>query len=282
MLAGILYFHRISDLKMSGTQTRNFKMFRNLCGDNVLKNVVIVTNMWSRVELEDGEAREAELMAEDIFFKPALEGGAKMARHENTVPSAVAIIRLLIDNRPLPLQIQQELVDEHRDIAETTAGQELNQELNKEIRKHQEDIRTLAEEMEQAAKEKDEETRSELEIETRRMHEEMRRFQEEARRLASDYLREKREFQAHFATLEGEREEGYHCAEYPHTTSLWGGFHDRPLPMIPRRPSPTTEEQFANSPGRVGESSFSRGFGDRTGMVSSAKQLYRNLRESLP
>ena len=33
MLAGIIYFHRISDLRMSGTLTRNFRMFRGLCGD---------------------------------------------------------------------------------------------------------------------------------------------------------------------------------------------------------------------------------------------------------
>ena len=180
---------------MGGAQTRNFRMFRSLCGDNALRNVVIVTNMWSRVEPEVGEAFEAELMTEDIFFKPALSRDARMARHTNTVPSAEAIIRLLIDNRPLPLRIQKELVDEHKDITETTAGQELDQELNNEIRKHLEDLRILAKEMDQAMREKDEETKNELEMETRRMHEQMRRFQEEAQRLASDYQREKREFQ---------------------------------------------------------------------------------------
>lgn len=283
MLAGILYFHRISDLKMGGAQTRNFRMFRSLCGDNALRNVVIVTNMWSRVEQEVGEAFEAELMTEDIFFKPALARDARMARHENTVPSAKAIVRLLIDNRPLPLQIQEELVDEHKDITDTTAGQELNQELSNEIRKHQEDLRILAKEMDQATREKDEETRNELEMETRRMHEQMRRFQEEAQRLAFDYQREKREFQAHFAELEKERREGCHGDGYSHPShaSLWAKFNDRSLPIIPRRSSPTTEEQFTNAPGRVGETSSSRGFGDKSGVVSSAKKLYRNLRESL-
>jgi hypothetical protein len=282
MLAGILYFHRISDLKMGGAQTRNFRMFRSLCGDDALRNVVIVTNMWSRVEAEEGEAFEAELMREDIFFKPALERDARMARHENTVPSAAAIIRLLINNRPLPLRIQEELIDEHKDITETTAGQELDRELNNEIRKHQEDIRILAEEMEQATKERDEETRSELEMETKRMHEQMRRFQEEAQRLASDYRREKREFQAHFAEMEREEREGYHDAERSHQShaSLWGRFQDRSLPIMPRRPSPTMEEQFTNAPGRVGERSFSRGFGDKSGMVGSARKLYRNLCDS--
>ena len=272
ILAGILYFHRISDLKMGGSQTRNFKMFRSLCGDNALRNVVIVTNMWSRVELEDGEAREAELMTEDIFFKPALAKGAMMARHQDTTASAEAIIRLVIDNRPLPLQIQKELVDERKDITETTAGRELNQELDSEIRKHQEDIRTLTGEMEQATAEKDEETRSELEMETRRMLEQMRKFQEEAQRLESDYWREKREFQAQLVELERERWGGPHVAEYSH-------YAPRRSEFLPHRPHPTTEEQFANASGRVVETSLYRGFEERPGFVGSAKKLYRNLRK---
>ena len=279
MLTGILYFHRISDLKMGGTQTRNFRMFRYLCGDNVLRNVAIVTNMWSRVETKVGEAREIELMTEDIFFRPALMKGAKIARHDNTRRSAEAIIRLLINNRPLPLQIQDELVREQKDITETTVGQELNQELNNEIRKHQEEILALTEEMKQAVRERDEETKDELEMEAKRMHEEMRRFKEEAQRMESDHGRMKREFQAHLAELERESQ-GYHGAEYSHHISLWGRSHDRSLSIMPRRSSPTREEQLTNAPGRVGGSSFSRGLMDRSRVVSSAtKKLYRNLRE---
>ena len=165
---------------MGGAQTRNFKMFQNLCGEEALKNVVIVTNMWSRVEPEVGEAREAELMGDEMFFKPAIARNARMARHQNTTSSAEEIIRLLINNRPLPLQIQRELIDEGKDILETNAGQELDRELNNEIRKHQEEIRVLAEEMEQAARDKDEETRNELETETRRMQEQLRKAEEEA------------------------------------------------------------------------------------------------------
>ena len=280
MLSGILYFHRISDLKMGGTQTRNFRMFRTLCGDVALRNVVIVTNMWSRVEPEVGEAREVELRTEDIFFKPALVRGTNMARHENTKLSAEAIIRLLIDKPPLPLQIQEELVVQRKDIADTTAGRELNQELNNEIKKHREDIRTLTEEMEQATVERDEETRNELEMETRRMREQMRRFQEEAQRLASDYWREKREFQIHLAELERERQEGYHDVEYSHHSSRLGGFHGEFLPAMQSRASPTTEGQFTNAPGRVGETPFSRSIGDKSGVVISAKKFCRNLRDS--
>jgi hypothetical protein len=46
-----------------------------------------------------GEAREIELAREDIFFKPALDWGAKMARHEDTVPSVQIILRLILKIR---------------------------------------------------------------------------------------------------------------------------------------------------------------------------------------
>jgi hypothetical protein len=189
---------------MGGISTRNFKMFRKLCGDSTLQNVVIVTNMWGEVGAQVGEAREAELMAEDIFFKPVLEKGAQMARHENTLPSAENIVRLILDNHPLPLRIQTELVDEHKDISETGAGEELNRELAAQIKKHQEDMRVLKEEMKQAIKDKDEETRRELEIETQKMQKEIARFENDAKRLANDYESEREKLEARLTDMEEE------------------------------------------------------------------------------
>src|SRR5688572_18581441 len=91
-LAGIIYIHRISDFRMGGIATRNFKMFRRLCGDSTLKNVIIVTNMWGQVPKEVGEARETELATQDLFFKPVLDSGALMLRHHNTIDSAHDIL----------------------------------------------------------------------------------------------------------------------------------------------------------------------------------------------
>jgi len=268
MLAGVLYFHRISDPRMGGSHMKNFRMFRKLCGEDALKNVVIVTNMWGGVEPEVGEAREAELKREDMFFKPVLENGGQMARHENTLSSAESIIRLLMGNKPLPLQIQRELVDEHKDIVETSAGQELNRELDGQIKKHQDDLRVLTEEMEQAAKEKDEETRNELEIETERMHGEIKKYEREAMRLASDYRREKSEFQARLAELERAKQEERRRVEQLRYSPRRDRHRDRPPPPTPYRPAPTTGGQYANVPGRVGRHSQqtdSRGYSTRSG-----------------
>ena len=179
-------------------------MFRKLCGDNTLRNVVVVTNMWGEVSPQVGAAREAELMGEDIFFKPVLKRGGQIVRHNNTVASAENIIRRILDNHPLPLRIQVELVNEHKDISETSAGEELNRELSAQIRKHQGEIRILKEEMEQVMKEKDEGTRTVLEIETKRMQKEIERLKNDAKRFASGYKKEKDRLEAHIAHVEAE------------------------------------------------------------------------------
>ena len=177
-------------------------MFKKLCGDNALKNVVIVTNMWGEVNARVGNEREAELIGDDTLLRPVLQKGARMARHDNTVASAERAVRLILERHPLPLRIQEELVKEHKDISETGAGEELNRELNAQIRRHKEDIRILKEDMEQAMRDKDEETRRELELEMKGMQKEIDRFLRDSERLASDYKKEKEMLEARMEQAE--------------------------------------------------------------------------------
>lgn len=128
-LTGLLFIHRISDFRMGGISLKNFKMFRRLCGEQTLRNVVIVTNMWGEVDRQLGEQREHELATQQDFFKPALDKSAKMMRHHNTLESAHEIIRHLLSNNPMALQIQREIVEEHKDVSQTSAADEIEREL---------------------------------------------------------------------------------------------------------------------------------------------------------
>lgn len=143
--------HRISDVRMGGISSRNFRMLRHLCGDTTLKNLVIVTNRWEEVPLSVGEAREAELASQDIFFKPALDKGAKLLRHTNDIDSATNILRSTIRNTALPLTIQTEMVDEGKDLDETAAGAEVHTEMKRLMKKHEEDLQTLKAEMDEGS-----------------------------------------------------------------------------------------------------------------------------------
>jgi DNA anti-recombination protein RmuC len=169
-------------------------MFRELCGDTTLKNVILVTNMWSWVSREVGEARENELIGN--FFKPALDKKAQLARHQNTAQSAHDIIRKIMNNHPVALQIQRELVDEHKDILDTAAGEAVNRELNEQIRRHQAEMKAIREEMMQALKEKDEEARQELEEETRKLQQQIENIKRDSEGMAANYAAEKQRMEA--------------------------------------------------------------------------------------
>ena len=144
-LAGVVYIHRISDMRFTGISGRNLKMFRKLCGDTTLKNVVLVTNRWGEVSPEIGEAREWELC--NRFFKPVLDKGAQMARHHNTAQSAHDIIRRIMVNYSEALQIQYEMVDEHKDIVDTAAGEAINLDFDGLIRRHQAELKEVGDEV---------------------------------------------------------------------------------------------------------------------------------------
>lgn len=182
--------HRISDVRMGGISTRNFKMFRQLCGADALQNVAIVTNMWGSVSEEVGEAREQELASKEHFFKPVLDKGAKFLRHHNTLDSAHIILRHLITNRPMALRIQREIVDEHKDLCDTAAGGEIGREFREQEKRHREEMKNVREEMQAAMKERDEETRKEMAAEYQKLQAEMVKVQTESEKLKSDYSAE--------------------------------------------------------------------------------------------
>ncbi|RDB26374.1 GTP-binding protein A [Hypsizygus marmoreus] len=222
-LAGVIYIHRISDFRMGGISTRNFKMFRELCGETSLKNVVIVTNMWGEVSKQVGEAREAELISQDMFFKPVLDKGAKIERHENTRESAHRILEYLISNHPLSLRIQRELVDEGKDISQTAAGAELNREMMAQLERHRKEMRILQEEMKEAVRTRDEESRKELEVESKKLETELRRVQADSQKLATDYNEEKGRLERRLQELSesAKRDAERAAAEYQkHTQDL--------------------------------------------------------------
>ena len=63
-------------------------MFKKLCGDETLKNVVILTNMWPETPLEVHEKRVSQLRTDPAFFQPIIKEGAQLLRHTATEESA--------------------------------------------------------------------------------------------------------------------------------------------------------------------------------------------------
>ncbi|KAF4588347.1 Proteasome subunit beta type-4 [Pleurotus pulmonarius] len=89
-LAGIIYMHRISDNRMTGTPLKDLKMFSQLCGTAAAERVVLVTTMWGGIKQDAGVRREDELKSK--YWKDMIDKKAQIARFEASYDSARAII----------------------------------------------------------------------------------------------------------------------------------------------------------------------------------------------
>ena len=162
-------------------------MFRKLCGDEALKNVVVVTSRWDDVQEKDREAmgkREKELMeTPGKFFEPLIAAGGRFLRHDNTARSARRIMEAFLKNEPIPLQIQVEMRN-GKTLEETAAGSELAAEMKKLMDKHSSEMKNLKEEMAEAIAAKDEALKKELEAERTKMQQEMKKWEEQKKALA--------------------------------------------------------------------------------------------------
>jgi hypothetical protein len=165
-ISGLLFLHRISDNRMSGTPLKNLMMFQKLCGTAALMNVILVTTMWDTVDENTGLKREQELRSD--FWKSMLELGCRMVRFDNNFDSAWGIVKLLTDTPRIPLALQVEMVDKQQRLPFTAAGSSLFQYWTKIIAALRDMIHKLEEQLKGSPK-ACEVIRKDLESENRRL-----------------------------------------------------------------------------------------------------------------
>ncbi|KAG6852012.1 hypothetical protein C0991_004122, partial [Blastosporella zonata] len=126
-LAGIIYLYDISHTRWEGSMRRNFEVFEKLCGALASRKVVLVTTMWDKVTLEEGERREKELRGE--YWGKMLADGSVIHRagsSDDQMSAQDTIDYLLAKEAHYPLQIQRELVEVNKSLQETEAGRHLS------------------------------------------------------------------------------------------------------------------------------------------------------------
>jgi hypothetical protein len=104
---------------------RNLSMFRELCGENALHNVILTTTMWDELGEDSivGATREYELRTK--IWKPMMDRGCKIARFAGTRESAWQLISTF-NHSHYPVKLQEELVDQGKKLNETSAYAVLN------------------------------------------------------------------------------------------------------------------------------------------------------------
>ena len=157
---------------MGGIAKKNLRMFRELCGEDNFKNVRIVTTNWKHVDDSEGNRRETALARG--AFKPLIDGGAEMIRHDKGLESARLIISGLIKKTPVTLKIQTEL-SAGSTLGDTSAGAVIIEEMKELQKKHEKEMEELKKELEEAVNTNDEQLRAELAEERRKLEELMAR-----------------------------------------------------------------------------------------------------------
>ena len=131
-LKGIIYMHRITDNKMSGSAQRYFEMFMRLCGERNLENVILLTTMWSELKDEGkGFERERELRAD--FWTTMERRGSTIRQFDGSKSMAEGFIIKMLRKPEIVLDIQEELVDQGKRLDQTKAGQLMVPQLDNEI-----------------------------------------------------------------------------------------------------------------------------------------------------
>ncbi|KAM0562956.1 hypothetical protein ACHAPJ_001799 [Fusarium lateritium] len=149
-LAGIVYLHRITDNRVSGTALKNLGMFKQLCGENAFGHVVLCTSMWGNLEAgsqDIGDKREKELVTTSEFWGTMHKGGSQVVRWLGTKDSAQVVVDKIVEIHKgigkVMLRIQEELVDENMSLDETGAGREVQREILAAKAELQEEIKLL-------------------------------------------------------------------------------------------------------------------------------------------
>ena len=93
-VAGIVYLHDICQSRMIGASRLNLDMFRKLCGDDALKNIIIRTTKWGDVDRDTGLRRTSHLA--ETFWKEMADYGTTITEVLATAESAWGVINIMI------------------------------------------------------------------------------------------------------------------------------------------------------------------------------------------
>ena len=187
-ISGILYLHRISDTRMGGTAKRNLLVFTQLCGPDCFPHVVLATTMWSGVEIPDGQKREEELINTGKFWGDMVQSGAVVKRLKGDKQSALAVLDILISRRQkLTLQIQDEIVNKKKQVVDTFAGKQVDEDLRRLQEKHEKAMLAFRRDMEKAIADNDAFAQARLEKHQSEAKKQMRAAEESRESLKADF-----------------------------------------------------------------------------------------------
>jgi len=117
-------------------------MFRNLCGTETYKNVVVLTTFWDNAGPKE-QAVEREKELKSTVFKDLVDGGACFIHHDRTIESAQKVLEHTLTLVPANVQIQKEIRLDGKSLVDTSAGSVYQEEMEAILANHEEEVNRL-------------------------------------------------------------------------------------------------------------------------------------------
>lgn len=184
-VAGVIYLHRITDMRFTGASRMNLSILKAMCGEHFFPYIILSSTMWSGLtdecEVAEAGARERELVGSPDIWNNMLQKGARYFRYIGSQESGQSIVHnLLARQNPPAMALELELRD--RSLEDTVAGQLITAEIRKREEKLRQELLEEEDEERQLKEElKLEQEAIRIEAQRRRKQEEMIRQQAEAR-----------------------------------------------------------------------------------------------------
>src|SRR5271170_2450688 len=115
-LNGIIYIHNITKSRMQGSAYKNMHLFRQLCGDDALGNVILATSFWDQVPPSVGAEREGELRGSKDFWANMVAKGSEVVRLTRDRSDCLKVLERIAAKKSVDLLIQTEMVVQKKDF----------------------------------------------------------------------------------------------------------------------------------------------------------------------
>ena len=156
-VTGVIYFHRITDSRMTGTSRTNFRLMQALCGLQFYQHIVLSTTMWDTIPDEtvrkECESRETQLCNSKAHWGDIIGRGSKYIPFKGTRDSGEGMLNHFLTLKDFPhLALKIELNDNSisKRVLVTGAAAIILEEKQRREQQRREELR----EMEENVKEK--------------------------------------------------------------------------------------------------------------------------------
>ena len=151
---GLIYFHRISDPRLQGSAKQNLHIFRKICGNDCLKNVILATTFWDLVDTKTGINRETQLTEAGGFWDEMIRRGSRVARLDLSRETSLDLLESFTPLQHILPQAQEEVIVQSKSAEHILIAQLIDSKEDREMReimmleeeKHRKQMELLAEE----------------------------------------------------------------------------------------------------------------------------------------